>query len=230
MWHPSLVLLVALAAACAPPKANDCTGDGVELVDGECVPVTGDDTGTTEEDDDGVSGDDSGGDAGGGGDEGGDSGTGGSGGDSGSDDGGTGGTGGDEGGTGGDDGGPVSDTELDVEGYYSDLGDYSYDLRTDTITVTLTGPGSVPLLYHLSFIDNSQAFAIAQNDAGNWTGGGDWSRFDWHEAGGADLYLCHSTTSAASESDALSSPPATSSDLSNGCKGVSWIALTQLSD
>ena len=238
MRRPSLIVLFTLATACTQTKADDCSGDGVELVDGECDPVPGGDTGASEEDDggtgadggDGGSGDGGSGDGGSGDGGSGDGGSGDAGGGSGSGDSGTGDSGSDGDDGGGSDDGDGGDTELDVEGYYSDLGDYSYDIRTDTITVSLSGPGSAPMLYHVSFIDNARHFVSAENDAGNWTEGGNWSRFDWHEGGGADLYLCHTTTSAAAESDALSTPPATSSDLSNGCKGYAWTALTRLTD
>lgn len=214
----AFALSVCLAAACGDPKPGACGDSDAESCD----------SGAPQ---DGAGGDGAGGDGASGTGSDGTDGTDGS--SDGSDGSGTDGT--DGSGSDGADGGTeetdwTSDTVLDIAGYYSDLGNYNYDLRRDAFTVSLSTPGSAPLLYNVAAHNNAAQVAVAENDASNWTEGGLWSRFDWTTGADADLYLCHTASDAGSEAAARAVTAPDPTDLAGGCAGFAWTGLRRLAD
>jgi len=82
--------------------------------------------------------------------------------------------------------------------------------------------------YDISQFDNSTQVVIAQNSLGNSSGGGLWSRFDWHWEGSqaATFWYCQTCYDCANEAAALATAAADSSDPANaGCGGFSWTSI-----
>ena len=79
--------------------------------------------------------------------------------------------------------------------------------------------------YDISQLEAEFNFAVAQNSANNEYFPGLWSRFEWLEEQGAGYY-CQSAYDAADEESVDDVAVADPSDLSAGCGGFGWSALT----
>ena len=107
---------------------------------------------------------------------------------------------------------------LTLEGSYTDNWSGSH-----VITSTSWSQGSS--VYYFSSIDEQAGWAVARNSQTNSWYPCLWSRFDWARVSGK-LYFCQTAYNAASEEAALSTPAASSANLSTGCGGFSWSELT----
>jgi hypothetical protein len=83
--------------------------------------------------------------------------------------------------------------------------------------------------FAISRFDNTEGYALAQNDATNMFSPSAWSRFEWFRVG-STLYMCQGPFDAASEAAAMSAPRADRSNPSmTGCGGsFPWSVLTPL--
>jgi hypothetical protein len=81
--------------------------------------------------------------------------------------------------------------------------------------------------YHVSWYSNSDRTVVAENDAGNFSNPGAWSRLDWVWDGTDHIWVCHTTEAASSEQAAMNtSAPSETNPGSSGCNGGSWTYLT----
>jgi hypothetical protein len=182
----------------------------------------GDASGDAGSGEDGGSGDSGSGDSGSGDSGSGDSGSG----DSGSgEDGGSGDSGSGEDDGGDDEGGEDGGTEtLSIAGNYtSDTGEEH--AITESYWSMDFGAGEV-YEYNITQYDNGSAWLVAENRSGEEAGY--WSRFDWFVDSGGTLYVCQTDAFAATESDALTTSPADSSDLTTGCPYYGWLLMTPI--
>ena len=95
---------------------------------------------------------------------------------------------------------------------------------TDDVWVQASSFGTG--IYNISQFDNTDNFAIAQNDASNTLNPSLWSRLDWTWYQDA-FYVCQTAFDAADEAAALATAPADATDPpTGGCGGFSWSNLT----
>jgi len=106
-----------------------------------------------------------------------------------------------------------------IVGSYTD----AYGTQQKITAITWTIGTSV---FHLSQVDNTQSFAIAQNDCANAYFPGAWSRFDWTYDAAQSLWYCQTAYEAASAGQALQTPAANAQNLGAGCSGFPWSKLT----
>lgn len=112
------------------------------------------------------------------------------------------------------------------------VGTYTDGYETQQIAATTWTMGTS--VFHLSLVDNTQLFAIAQNDCANPCYGrdcygGEWSRFDWTYDAAHSLWYCQTAYAAASAEQALQTPAANAQNLDTGCSGFPWSKLTPTS-
>lgn len=105
-----------------------------------------------------------------------------------------------------------------ITGTYSD-GFYTQEIAATTWTVGTS-------IFHLSQVDNTLSFAIAQNDCANAYNPGAWSRFDWTYDAAHSLWYCQTAYAAESAEQALQTPAANTQNLDTGCSGFPWSKLT----
>ncbi len=79
-------------------------------------------------------------------------------------------------------------------------------------------------VYAITQYDNTMGYAIAQNGADNAWNPNLWSRFDWGWVEG-ELIYCQTAYAAATEGEAMGTPPADLSSPGSGCGGYSWSVL-----
>lgn len=118
----------------------------------------------------------------------------------------------------------AASTAPSIAGKYADDWGIVHEITADTWTMDTS-------VFHLSLVDNTQLFAIAQNDCANpcYGGvcfGGKWSRFDWTYDADNALRYCQTAYAAESREQALQTPAADAQDLDAGCSGFAWSKLT----
>ncbi len=109
----------------------------------------------------------------------------------------------------------------DIEGTYTD-GYFENRITADTWTIGTS-------VFHIKQVDNQAKYLVAQNDVANAYNPNLWSRFDWAISNSL-LYVCQTTYDAASEQQAIDTPPANAQDFNTGCGGFPWSTLTPLQD
>ena len=67
--------------------------------------------------------------------------------------------------------------------------------------------GTGPSLFHILEYSNDEDYAIAQNDPGNATYGGLYSKLEWSTNEDGEWFYCHSTPDATSTNDAKTVKP-----------------------
>ncbi len=116
----------------------------------------------------------------------------------------------------------VSGDSIEIAGTWMDEFATTITIANDAWTSSSSFGTSV---YHLTEVDNTGDFAIAQNDCANDFGAGLWSRFDWTYVGG-DLYFCQTAFDAASAMEARQTARADASDpATGGCSTFPWSLL-----
>lgn len=81
-------------------------------------------------------------------------------------------------------------------------------------------------VFHLSVVDASEGWAVAQNSEDNDWSPGLWSRFDWVEASHNGWWFCQTSFDSPTEDDAIDTPPADPTDpATSGCGGFGWSRL-----
>ena len=80
--------------------------------------------------------------------------------------------------------------------------------------------------FHLTAVDATEGWAVAQNDTDNVWNPDLWSRFDWTEADHNGWWFCQTAFDADTEDEALATAAADPSDPSSaGCGGFAWTRL-----
>lgn len=119
-------------------------------------------------------------------------------------------------------GGTTSETP-EIAGTYTDAFG-----GTHTVTATRweqTGEGFASG-FTITFVNNDEDWAVAQNDATNAFSPSLYSRFEWVEVGGT-LYFCQAPYDAATEAAAIDSArPSRTDPATTGCGMFGWSALT----
>ncbi len=111
---------------------------------------------------------------------------------------------------------------LEIIGSYTDSWGGTHEISA---TDWVQGDSS----FRLTTYNNDANFVIAQNASTNAWNPDLWSRFDWHEDGDGRLWYCQTAYDAASETDAVGTPPADATDpATSGCAGFSWTELIAL--
>ena len=111
-------------------------------------------------------------------------------------------------------------SNLAISGNWTDNWGGTHSIDTATWE---DGYGSV---WNISQYANGGQNIVAQNDTGNVSNAGLWSRFDWHWNGDNDLYYCQTCFDCADEAAALGAGPGDAIDLVSGCGGFSWSSMT----
>jgi len=207
LWLLLLALSFALVTGCSgDDDDNSATGDDDDATGDD--DTTGDDDSATSDDDDTAGDDDSAA-----GDD--DDTTGDDDSAAGDDD-----TTGDDDSAGDDDDDSAPVWQLAIAGTWADSWGADHTI-TDTTWVQTWGT------YNISQFDNSAQVVIAENDFGNSSGAGLWSRFDWHWDANSLLWYCQTCYDCADEAGALATAAADSSDPAIvGCGGFSWTSMT----
>ncbi len=113
-----------------------------------------------------------------------------------------------------------------VGSYEDNFGDPISITASTWIIGTAGDASSVPSVFHLVQVDNTNSFAIAQNDAVYSYIPDKWSRFDWAIGSDHVLRFCQTAYAADSAEQALQTPAANAQDFDHGCGGFSWSKLT----
>jgi len=120
----------------------------------------------------------------------------------------------------GDDDDSAAGSQLAIAGTWTDNWGGSHTI-TDTTWVQAFGT------YNISQFDNSAQVVIAENNFGNSSAAGLWSRFDWTWDTSSMLWYCQTCYDCADETAALTTAAADSSDPATaGCGGFSWTSMT----
>ena len=113
---------------------------------------------------------------------------------------------------------------LAIAGVYTDSTGSEHRI-TDSLWVIDYGP-SDEYSYTIRSYNNISQTVIAENGPNNDASEtGRWSRFDWH-INGAELWVCQTANTAASEAEAAAIPEADSTNLTReGCRPFGWWQL-----
>jgi hypothetical protein len=107
--------------------------------------------------------------------------------------------------------------QIEIMGSYTDNGGENHAVNAFTWT-------SGESTFVISTSNNEEGWAVAQNDSGNESNPGLWSKFEWHNTSDSLVY-CQSASNAVDQI-AAQAVIADKSDLDTGCDGRPWGILT----
>ena len=110
---------------------------------------------------------------------------------------------------------------MDLSGDFVDSAGAPHSINPFTWAV-----GTAPLLFHVVEYNNDEDYALAQNDAGNQSDPGLYSKLEWTTNPDGDWLYCHAISNAPSIDEAKGSS-ADRNDLLTGCNTAPWTGLSQ---
>lgn len=110
--------------------------------------------------------------------------------------------------------------DLDIRGEYKDFFGGSHIINNETWI-------NDALQFNISQYNNDLKIVIAQNDAANEWNPSLWSKFQWTIDELNNIFYCQTAFEAATEDDAISTPPADVTDLESGCNNYPWSMLRE---
>ena len=83
-----------------------------------------------------------------------------------------------------------------------------------------------PQLFYVAGLSNEEGWVVAENGVDNTNNPRLWSVFQWTKDSEDQLYFCQSSDTSEMKEDAIAQERADTEDLSTGCNGAAWTAIT----